>query len=44
LDYKRTGDVLPENEPMLGLARSLQFQMKYDASVDLVHVSRELAA
>lgn len=39
-----TGDVLPENEPMLQFARGLHFDVSYDAGADLMHLSRELAA
>lgn len=39
-----TGDVLPDNHGMLELARSLQFDVSYDADVDLMHIWRELTA
>ena len=39
-----TGDVLPENEGMLKLARGLRFDVSYDADVDLMHISRALRA
>ena len=31
-------------EPMLQFARSLHFDVSYDADADLMHLSRELAA
>lgn len=39
-----SGDVLPENEGMLKLARGLRFDVSYDADVDLMHITRELRA
>lgn len=38
------GDVFPENEPMLKLARSLHFDVSYDVDADLMHLSRKLVA
>lgn len=39
-----SGDVLPENEGMLKLARGLRFDVSYDAEVDLMHITRELGS
>jgi acetyltransferase len=36
------GDVLPENDGMLKLARGLSFDVSYDTDVDLMRVSRDL--
>jgi hypothetical protein len=36
------GDVLPDNEGMLKLARGLSFDVSYDANADLMHISKEL--
>jgi acetyltransferase len=38
------GDVLPENDAMLKLARGLKFDVTYEPDVDLMRLSRELRA
>lgn len=41
---KLTGIVLPENEPMIALARSLGFTIRFDSGQHLVNIARELPA
>jgi len=38
------GDVLPDNEGMLKLARGLRFDVSYDANADLMHIAKELSS